>query len=236
MKATKLLGSVALTAALAMGTVPAFASVNAPSDWENGTDQGIGGAGVSVNKKMITNLTTDSNNHKTGTGSTAVKASVFDADMQVTIPLQLSVAFASIGSELTCPSDGAYNIINNGDKPVNITHINATGSGFTLGDYDTTKSDLAAAGNGSATRTIAMLLDCGTDKVVDLKKAVDKGGALADVDTYGKNGTRINDIPIPAKTPLAIKLSGTTNKFNTALAVGYQMATIMTITYTVETA
>ena len=234
MKATKLLGSVALTAALAMGTVPAFASVNAPSDWENGTDQGIGGAGVSVNKKMITNLTTDSNNHKTGTGSTAVKASVFDADMQVTIPLQLSVAFASIGSELTCPSDGAYNIINNGDKPVEITHINATGFGFTLGDYDTTKT--ALAGSGSATRNIAMLLDCGTDKVVDLNKAVNANGDLANVDTYGKSGTKIGDIPIPAKTPLPIKLSGTTNKFNTALAVGYQMATIMTITYTVETA
>lgn len=236
MKATKLLGSVALTAALAMGTVPAFASVNAPSDWENGTDQGIGGAGVSVNNKMITNLTTDStnNNHKTGTGSTAVKASVFDADMQVTIPLQLSVAFASIGSELTCPSDGAYNIINNGDKPVKITHINATGSGFTLGDYDTTKT--ALAGSGSATRNIAMLLDCGTDKVVDLNKAVTASGDLASVDTYGKSGTKIGDIPIPANTPLAIKLSGTTNKFSTPLAVGYQMATIMTITYTVETA
>ncbi len=236
MKATKLLGSVALTAALAMGTVPAFASVNAPSDWENGTDQGIGGAGVSVNNKMITNLTTDStnNNHKTGTGSTAVKASVFDADMQVTIPLQLSVAFASIGSELTCPSDSAYNIINNGDKPVKITHINATGSGFTLGDYDTTKAALANL--GSPTRKIAMLLDCGTDKVVDLNKAVTVSGDLASVDTYGKSGTKIGDIPIPANTPLAIKLSGTTNKFSTPLAVGYQMATIMTITYTVETA
>ena len=236
MKATKLLGSVALTAALAMGTVPAFASVNAPSDWENGTDQGIGGAGVSVNNKMITNLTTDAgnNNHKTGTGSTAVKASVFDADMQVTIPLQLSVAFASIGSELTCPSDGAYNIINNGDKAVKITHITAAGSGFGIDDYDTVKA--ALAGSGKADREIGMLLDCGTDKVVDLNKAITASGDLANVISYGSTATKVGDIPIPANTPLAIKLSGTTNKFSTPLQVGYQMSTIMTITYTVETA
>lgn len=228
MKATKLLGSVALTAALAMGTVPAFASSNAPTDWMNGTDQGIGGAGVSVNNKMITNLTTDTtnNNHKTGNGSTAVKASVFDADMQVTIPLQLSVAFASIGSELTCPSDGAYNIINNGTKAVKITNILATSTQFKLEEVAAIKALTSA----EADKKIGMTLDFGSSKVVDLAKAAKnttKPGDLAGI---------TGDIQIPAGTPQAIKLAGTTNKFATPLSVGYQMATIMTITYTVETA
>lgn len=228
MKATKLLGSVALTAALAMGTVPAFASSNAPTDWMNGTDQGIGGAGVSVNNKMITNLTADANNtnHKTGNGSTAVKASVFDADMQVTIPLQLSVAFASIGSELTCPSDGAYNIINNGNKAVKITNILATSTQFKIEEVGVIKAGTSAEPD----KKIGMTLDFGSGKVVDLAKAAKNTTDPGDL--AGITG----DIPIPAGTPQAIKLAGTTNKFVTPLSVGYQMATIMTINYTVETA
>lgn len=225
MKATKLLGSVALTAALAMGTVPAFASSTAPSDWENGTDQGIGGAGVSVNNKMITNLTVDNTNanHKTGTGSTAVKASVFDADMQVTIPLQLSVAFASVGSELTCPSDGAYTIVNNGTKGVKITNVMATSSQFTIDEVAT----LSVSSTPQADRKIGMVLDFGSGKTLDLAKAAAANGELTSL---------CGDIDIPASSPLAIKLSGTTNKFSTPLSVGYQMSTIMTINYTVETA
>ena len=218
MKATKLLGSVALTAALAMGTVPAFASSNAPTDWMNGTDQGIGGAGVSVNNKMITNLT--------GNGSTAVKASVFDADMQVTIPLQLSVAFASIGSELTCPSDGAYNIINNGNKAVKITNILATSTQFKIEEVGVIKAGTSAESD----KKIGMTLDFGSGKVVDLAKAAKNTTDPGDL--AGITG----DIQIPAGTPQAIKLAGTTNKFATPLSVGYQMATIMTINYTVETA
>lgn len=224
MKATKLLGSVALTAALAMGTVPAFASSTAPTDWENGTDQGIGGAGVSVNNKMITNLTEDTvNNKKIGTGSTAVKASVFDADMQVTIPLQLSVAFASMGSELTCPSDGAYSIINNGDNKVKITNIMTTSSQFTLDEV----SVLEASDTPNSVKKIGMVLDFGAGKTLDLYKAAAASGKLTNL---------CGDIEIPGNSPLAIKLSGTTNKFDSPLSVGYQMSTIMTINYTVETA
>lgn len=232
MKATKLLGSVALTAALAMGTMPAFAQATAPTDWENGVDQGIGGAGVSSTNKMITNLTTDNTNtnHKTGTGSTAVKASVFDADMQVTIPLQLSVAFASLGSELTCPSAGTYQIINNGTKAVKITNIMASSSQFDLGAYTAVKAALDA-GTGATQRQIAMVLDFGNNQKVDLG-AISATGVDGDLTASGQAGT----INVPAGSPVGINVSGTTNKFQTPMSVGYQLSTIMDIVYTVETA
>lgn len=224
MKATKLLGSIALTAALAMGTVPAFASVNAPTDWLNGTDQGIGGAGVSTDNKMITNLTNTNDNKKQGTGSTAVKATVFDADMQVTIPLQLSVAFASVGSELTCPSDGAYAITNNGTDAVKITNINANSSQFTLAEL--TSSNITNT-SPQSTRYIAMTLDFGNNQKVDLAAAKAANGDLTGL---------CGDINLPANSPTAIKLAGKTNTFSTPMTVGYQMSTIMDITYTIETA
>lgn len=231
MKATKLLGSVALTAALAMGTMPAFAQATAPTDWENGVDQGIGGAGVSSTNKMITNLTTDSTNtnHKSGTGSTAVKASVFDADMQVTIPLQLSVAFASIGSELTCPTAGTYQIINNGTKAVKITNIKATSSQFTLGTESVVKAGLSSP---QPTRQIAMVLDFGNNQKVDLGEAMSWTPDTGKLSSTGGPG----DISIPAGAPVGINVSGTTNRFQTPMSVGYQLSTILDIVYTVETA
>ncbi len=231
MKATKLLGSVALTAALAMGTMPAFAQATAPSEWENGVDKGIGGAGVSSTNKMITNLTTDSTNtnHKSGTGSTAVKASVFDADMQVTIPLQLSVAFASIGSELTCPTAGTYKIINKGKKAVKITNIKATSSQFTLDTETVVKAGLSSP---SATRQIAMVLDFGNNQKVDLGEAMKWTPNAGQLSSTGGPG----DINIPAGSPVGINVSGTTNRFQTPMSVGYQLSTIMDIIYTVETA
>ncbi len=232
MKATKLLGSVALTAALAMGTMPAFAqATTTPDKWENGVDQGIGGAGVSSTNKMITNLTTDSTNtnHKSGTGSTEVKASVFDADMQVTIPLQLSVAFASIGSELTCPTAGTYQIINKGKKAVKITNIKATSSYFTLDTETVVKAGLSSP---SATRQIAMVLDFGNNQKVDLGEAMKWTPNAGQLSSTGGPG----DINIPAGAPVGINVSGTTNRFQTPMSVGYQIASIMKIVYTVETA
>ena len=75
-----------------------------------------------------------------------------------------------------------------------------------------------------------MTLDFGSGKVVDLAKAAKNTTDPGDL--AGITG----DIQIPAGTPQAIKLAGTTNKFATPLSVGYQMATILTINYTVETA
>lgn len=227
MKATKLLGSVALTAALAMGTIPAFAQGTAPTDWEPNVDAGIGGANVSSTNKMITNLTNTNDNKKQGTGSTAVKASVFDADMQVTIPLQLSVAFASIGSELTCPSPGTYQIINSGTKAVNITNIKATSSQFTI----LPESGVDPEGAESATRTIAMVLDFGNNQKVDLG-SISASGVDGNLSASGQAG-KIN---IPAGAPVGVNISGKTNKFQTPMSVGYQLSTIMDIVYTVETA
>ena len=235
MKATKLLGSVALTAALAMGAVPAFASQTAPSDWQPGVDQGIGGAGVSNTNKMV-NVSTDANNIKTGSGATAVKASVFDADMQVTIPLQLSVAFASVGSALTCPSDGAYQIINNGDDSVYITHIATTASGFDLVDLQTATDDLTtpsyANGHGG-NRGIAMVLDFGGNNKVDLKKANDKADTSGAKGALALYGSGVKEVEVPGGSLAAVNISGSTTSFATPMSIGYQLATIMNIQYTI---
>lgn len=247
MKATKLLGSVALTAALAMGTMPAFASATAPSDWENGVDKGVGGAGVSTTNKMA-NVTTDANNAniKMGTGSTAVKASVFDADLQVTIPLQLSVAFASVGSTLTCPTDGTYQITNNGDKDVKISRVQATSSQFkidTLANVSGTTGQASTYYGTNGKHGIAMVLDFGDGVKVDLGKLSAYSYTGTDSTREGQgwlsggSGDKVKEVTIGPKSPKGINLSGqTTNMSSAPMSVGYQLATILEISYTIETA
>lgn len=246
MKAKKLLGSIALTAALAMGTMPAFASTTAPSDWLTNVDQGIGGAGVSDNTQLMNvNQTNASDpNSKVGTGSTAVKASVFDADLNVTVPLQLSVAFASTGSELTTPSSGAYKITNNGTKnDVKLTRVVGSASGgFTLDTVQNCR-DAISGGTDSSAYKIGIILNI-NGKKVDLATAANwnitgttDGGYLGATSTTNPfNG---NPVPTIAKNGgvLAIDLEGSTNLFTqNPLAVGYQSSTIANIQYTVEIA
>lgn len=227
MKTTKLFGAVALTAALAMGTMPAFAvqtSSTVPSDWLNGTDNGVGGAGVSQDTKTM-NVVNDAGN-KVGTGSTAVKATVFDADLNVTVPLQVSVTFASDGGELTCPSASAYKIYNHAEnKEVTIMKIEGkAGTGWSL--VEAGNASLNGAASNSKMINLQASLNGGTP--IDLATKAASGGSLSSAERVKVPG---GDGIDPGAC--SIQLSGKTNKFATPLNAGYVESTVATITYTI---
>lgn len=100
MKMKKMIGAVALTAALAMGAVPAFAT--APSgtvDTEAGNDE------------------------FSDTGATEIKAKVdnYDPSVRATVPLKVVVVFGSEGGvDIMGPSSDAYQISNIGDGAIKL--------------------------------------------------------------------------------------------------------------------
>lgn len=101
MKMKKMIGAFALTAALAMGTAPAFATV---------ADDGSG------------NAFSDS-------GSTEVKAKVDTVNKQVraTVPLQITVVFGATGaSDITGPSSASYCIKNIGEGDIQVAEAEVT--------------------------------------------------------------------------------------------------------------
>lgn len=103
MKMKKILGTAALTAALALGTTPAFAA--------------------SVADDGSTNAFSDS-------GSTEVKAKVDTVNKQVRaqVPLSVTVVFAGHGaSDIMGPSASSYKITNIGEGDIKITDAEISG-------------------------------------------------------------------------------------------------------------
>ena len=100
MKMKKMIGAFALTAALAMGTAPAFAA-------QVGTD----------------------NDEFSDNGSTEIKAKVDNINPQVraTVPLQVTVVFGSNGgSDIVGPNSSAYKITNVGEGNIKLTEAEIT--------------------------------------------------------------------------------------------------------------
>lgn len=250
MKAKKLLGSVALTAALAMGTMPAFATVpTAPTDGWNGADRGIANPGVS-NTMNVFNVTGDNtrdpSNDKVGVGQTQVRATVFDADCNVTVPMIVSVAFSTKGGELTCPNANAYQIYNNSDqKDVTLTNIlGAAGSGWILKGSDQSTqgpgmqelvkdfdADTMTTPDGKYYIGMSLKLGPNTYDLYDLTKKATPGDLGSSTVTIAKAA----DASTPTAQP--IELKGLTNKFLTPIGnAGWLSGNLATITYTVATA
>ena len=98
MKLTKMAGAFALTAAMAMATVPAFAATTAE------------------NVEQFTS--TDSSN---ATASTDVKFEVVDASLNATIPTKVAVVIPSTGGTITGPTN--YEIVNNSTGPIRVSKL-----------------------------------------------------------------------------------------------------------------
>ena len=98
----KMIGAFALTAALAMGTAPAFAA-SVSSETEDFSDN----------------------------GSTEVKAKVekvVNPQMKATVPLQITVVFGAEGaSDILGPSPTAYYIENTGEDDIKVVDAEITG-------------------------------------------------------------------------------------------------------------
>lgn len=121
MKTSSKLGAVALTAALAMGTVaPAFAA---------GAE--ISG-NVSDQNNSIEKFTQDADGDQTGSTGTEVTGTTYTAQLKVTVPMKIGVALPSDGGAMITPSawndtdKTGYGIHNeSADTPVYVTKVNA---------------------------------------------------------------------------------------------------------------
>ena len=108
MKTSKMLGAVALTAALAMGTVPAFAAISYGEGTlsYDGTQTSVG------DDKLVGNVNTADS---TASGDTAIYATSYVPQLNVTIPIEMGVAFPAADGKIIFPSNDAYQIKNNSD-------------------------------------------------------------------------------------------------------------------------
>lgn len=99
MKMKKMVGALALTAALAMGTTPAFASGTAV-----GNDQLFSQLGNAADNKAQ--------------GNTVVNGMPINAQLIVSVPIDITVVVPTTGGELICPSKTAYRIQNQSNNSV----------------------------------------------------------------------------------------------------------------------
>lgn len=102
MKLTKMAGAFALTAALAMGTVPAFAAASA---------------------EATTDKTFDEINESSASQSTDVTFTIVNAALNATIPTKVAVVVPSNGGAITAPTSDVYQLKNNGTSAINVTNV-----------------------------------------------------------------------------------------------------------------
>lgn len=97
MKMKKMVGALALTAALAMGTAPAFAT------------------------------STDTEFSDSGSTEVKAKVDTVNKQVRASVPLQVGVVFgATGGGEITGPTAGAYKVTNIGEGDIKLTNIELT--------------------------------------------------------------------------------------------------------------
>lgn len=141
----KVLATLALSATLAMGAVPAFA-----------VDASTGNAGSFA-------PTADDSS---GEASTAVNVYASKSQIQATIPVDITVVTPAQGGTITAPSATAYKIVNNGDTALKITSVQGAKS-------DDGKWDAVAAKSADITGTgeLAMTVKAGASSPQIIKSA-----------------------------------------------------------------
>ncbi|WP_165062494.1 hypothetical protein [Adlercreutzia sp. ZJ154] len=247
-KTSKIFGAVALSAALAVGTVmPAFAAVTGGdiegsdmSKYNNATK-----AGITTNVKLKAEIT----------------------NIDVAVPLNVVVVADSAGGFVSCPSvggknevDGAYKatgyrIENNSSFPVAVTNVkvamDANATGWTLKPASTDGSTIATVNPTGAVGDLAMSLKPSdaksasadeADKVAgknegNQKKTTDNTAIDLVVDTDGTDvDWMVKAKPADQALPciMGLEMAGNSTKLNSiadGLKTGQQ---IFTISYTVS--
>lgn len=220
MKTKKMIGALALTAALAMGTAPAFA------------------AG------------TEADNAFSDSGSTEVKAKVDTVNKQVraTVPLQVTVVFgATGGGEITGPSAGAYKVTNIGEGDIKLTNIELTGmhSTFTPSVITFDGTDYTDPNSGNTFTSgdhIMFTAQTANNKVylTDTHAAKDQTTGMLDknvIESFFGSGTakRWADEPIAVGENCPITLGGL-HYFNSTLDSGEMTDTLCNLKVTIAAA
>lgn len=153
MKLTKTLGAFALTAALAMGAIPAFAA----------------GIDVSTVEDQFVQQAGDADN--TASASTTIKGTAINSMLNAVIPIELTVVTPSTGGALVCPDATAYRITNKGTYSIDVIQAKATGSSFQMVD------DYTNITSGSANRMSMNVTSGG--KTINLNKGMNSDGSEA---------------------------------------------------------
>lgn len=220
MKMKKMVGALALTAALAMGTAPAFASG------------------------------TETENAFSDSGSTEVKAKVDTVNKQVraTVPLQVTVVFgATGGGEITGPSADAYKVTNIGEGDIKLTNIELTGMHETFTSsvisFDGTDYTDPVSGNTFDTGDhIMFTAQTANNKVylTDTHAAKDQTTGLTDkavIESIFGSGSakKWSDEPIAVGANCPITLGGL-HYFNSTLASGNMTDTLCNLKVTIASA
>ncbi len=141
MKTSKVFGAIALSAALVMGTVPAFAALPTVDEQKDIT-----------NVKSFTQ-TGSSDLVYQGNGNTDIKASTYVPQLNVTVPVRMEVALPAVNGDIVFPTTDAYRIYNNStDQEAYIQKVKAVGKG---------SFDLAvgAPGGGSTRHNLELAVD-----------------------------------------------------------------------------
>lgn len=149
MKTSKMLGAVALTAALAMGTVPALAAQ--PEDPSIVPPQEVG-------RDQVVNATYDKDKKTaSGHGDTAIYGQSYIPQLNVTIPIEMGVALPAVDGDIVFPT--TYTIKNNGTDDVTVTKVKGKGSSdFALA---TEMQPTAAMVTGTAKGAVSIAVQSG---------------------------------------------------------------------------
>lgn len=206
MKMKKMVGALALTAALAMGTTPAFAT---------GTAVG--------NDALFSQLGNAADNK--ATGNTIVNGMPINAQLIVSVPIDITVVVPTTGGDLICPTSTAYRIQNRSNNSVYVIGAQLDDGGFVAVD------DAKATGNDYATLT---------KRAITLKANGVSLGNKTDGTAMKSTGTAPWEITAGSSatpTNLPIELAGYTNEFPSApLTSGTLTSNMCTIVYTITNA
>lgn len=215
MKMKKMVGALALTAALAMGTTPAFASGTAV-----GNDQLFSQIGNAADNKAQ--------------GDTVVNGMPINAQLIVSVPIDITVVVPTTGGELICPTSTAYRIQNRSNNSVYVIGAQLENGSFT-----------AVADASDATGTMQTVNDYSSNGGKRTISLVGNGLSFGDKDTasspnktaMANTGTSPWEITAgTAATPTdyGITLSGCTNDFSAApLTSGTLTSNMCKIVYTI---
>lgn len=149
MKLTKMAGAFALTAALAMTAVPAFAVASA-ENVDNFQDV----------------------NAITSAATTKVYAQTVNAALNATIPTKVAIVVPSSGAgEVTAPSSAVYKIVNKGTTPVFLKGISSQAGIFKL-----SATDVTSGNDATLTMTVNSNALDGTSKTLSGANATEIAG------------------------------------------------------------
>ena len=204
MKMRRMVGALALTAALAMGTTPALASGTAV-----GNDQLFSQLGNAADNKAQ--------------GNTIVNGMPINAQLIVSVPIDITVVVPTTGGELICPSSTAYRIQNRSNNSVFVIGAQLEDGSFTASADASTESAATTAGMTRYISLVGNNLSLG-DKT-STQTAMAKTGTTPWEITAGTAAT---------PTDYGITLSGTTNDFSgMPLTSGTLTSNMCKIVYTI---